>query len=152
MVACIILVLEVEIASRQILIAHTIMMIPFSNTLYPFSSCFSFSFSFSTFLVAPRILTVGDPHRAFTAAKCLDGANPMAQKPEEVGPAVFYHASNRGFTTYTGRFKGSLVSIISIGMASVPCLSGGRIDVMARASMHPYMLTFVWLVYSRDIR
>lgn len=70
------------------------------------------------FLVASRILTVGDPHRAFTAAKCLDSVNYMAQKPEELGPAVFYHASNRGFTTFTGHFKGTRISIISIGMVS----------------------------------
>ena len=59
---------------------------------------------------------MGDPHRAFIAAKCLDGANRGAQKPEELGPAIFYHASNRGFTTFTGRFRGIHISIISIGM------------------------------------
>ncbi|MBW0548061.1 hypothetical protein O181_087776 [Austropuccinia psidii MF-1] len=55
--------------------------------------------------VANRILTVGDPVRARRIAQHLDAS-----------PQAFECTSQRGFTTFTGRFKGVPVSIIAIGM------------------------------------
>jgi uridine phosphorylase len=54
-------------------------------------------------IVHPRIITVGDALRARKLSKLLDSVE-------------FEHASSRGFTTYSGKFKGVPVSILSIGM------------------------------------
>lgn len=67
-------------------------------------------------LVAPRVLTVGDPNRARVVAQLLDGATIDPLNPMSLGPSVFMHESNRGFTTYTGTFEGVPVSIVAIGM------------------------------------
>lgn len=52
--------------------------------------------------VASRIITVGDPHRAKSLALNLSETT--------------RYLSKRGFLTITGSFKGTLVSIIAIGM------------------------------------
>ncbi|CAA7262381.1 unnamed protein product [Cyclocybe aegerita] len=57
--------------------------------------------------VANRIVTVGTPSRANTIASHLD------EKPKP-----FVLTSERGFMTITGLFKGTPVSIVSIGMGS----------------------------------
>ncbi|KAF9269740.1 purine and uridine phosphorylase [Marasmius fiardii PR-910] len=57
--------------------------------------------------VANRIVTVGSPSRARTIAQLLD-----------VVPKPFVLESERGFLTFTGRYKGIPVSIMSIGMGS----------------------------------
>lgn len=63
-----------------------------------------------------RILTVGDPSRAFIISKLLDGADASAKTPEQLGSKVFYLASNRGFVTFSGLYHNVPVSIIAIGM------------------------------------
>ncbi|KAJ6483617.1 nucleoside phosphorylase domain-containing protein [Mycena vitilis] len=55
--------------------------------------------------VANRIVTVGSPSRAHTIASHFDSA-----------PKPFELASERGFLTITGRYKGVPVSVVSIGM------------------------------------
>ncbi|KAJ7708312.1 uridine phosphorylase [Mycena rosella] len=55
--------------------------------------------------VANRIITVGSPSRARTVAAHFDAA-----------PKHFELASERGFLTITGRYKGVPVSVVSIGM------------------------------------
>ncbi|KAK1232767.1 hypothetical protein PQX77_004092 [Marasmius sp. AFHP31] len=55
--------------------------------------------------VANRIVTVGSASRARTLAKFLDES-----------PKPFEFESERGFLTITGRYKGTPVSIMSIGM------------------------------------
>ncbi len=55
--------------------------------------------------IANRILVVGDPDRAKLIVQLLDD-------PEN----VFTHASNRGFSTYTGTKHGVPVTIMAIGM------------------------------------
>ncbi|KAJ7929579.1 nucleoside phosphorylase domain-containing protein [Mycena leptocephala] len=55
--------------------------------------------------VANRIVTVGSPSRAHTVASHFDAA-----------PKPFELASERGFLTVTGRYKGVPVSVVSIGM------------------------------------
>lgn len=55
--------------------------------------------------IASRILSVGCPGRAALIAKALDKSSP-----------IFSHTSPRGFTTYTGTFERTRVSIIAIGM------------------------------------
>ncbi|OSX68167.1 hypothetical protein POSPLADRAFT_1043294 [Postia placenta MAD-698-R-SB12] len=55
--------------------------------------------------VANRIVTVGAPSRARGIALYLDAS-----------PKPFTLASERGFTTITGRYKGVPISIVSIGM------------------------------------
>lgn len=55
--------------------------------------------------VANRIVTVGAPSRARGIALYLDAS-----------PKPFTLASERGFTTITGRYKGIPISIVSIGM------------------------------------
>ncbi|KAG7095308.1 hypothetical protein E1B28_006074 [Marasmius oreades] len=57
--------------------------------------------------VANRIVTVGSPSRARTVAQLLDNV-----------PKPFKLESERGFLTITGRYKGTPVSIMSIGMGS----------------------------------
>ncbi|KAL1674315.1 nucleoside phosphorylase domain-containing protein [Schizophyllum commune] len=57
--------------------------------------------------VANRIVTVGSPSRAHTLASLLDAT-----------PKPFTLASERGFLTITGRYKGVPISIMSIGMGS----------------------------------
>lgn len=57
--------------------------------------------------VANRIVTVGSPSRANTVASFLDSQ-----------PKPFILSSERGFLTITGRYKGTPISIISIGMGS----------------------------------
>ncbi|KAG9304512.1 hypothetical protein G9A89_020076 [Geosiphon pyriformis] len=55
--------------------------------------------------VANRIITVGDPARAKLLAKSLDNDTPL-----------FTYESQRGFLTITGRYRGTPISIIAIGM------------------------------------
>jgi uridine phosphorylase len=55
--------------------------------------------------IANRILVVGDPDRAKLVKSCLDN-------PDN----CFESTSNRGFTTYTGKFRGVPVTIMSTGM------------------------------------
>ncbi|KAF8823244.1 purine and uridine phosphorylase [Lentinula edodes] len=57
--------------------------------------------------IANKIITVGSPSRALTIAAHLD---------EE--PKKFRIESERGFQTITGRYKGTPVSVISIGMGA----------------------------------
>ncbi|KAJ3479213.1 hypothetical protein NLI96_g9216 [Meripilus lineatus] len=57
--------------------------------------------------VANRVITVGSPSRARRIATYLDGS-----------PKTFELSTERGFLTFTGRYKGVPVSIISIGMGS----------------------------------
>ncbi|KAJ3851199.1 nucleoside phosphorylase domain-containing protein [Lentinula lateritia] len=57
--------------------------------------------------IANKIITVGSPSRALTIAAHLD---------EE--PRKFRIESERGFQTITGRYKGTPVSVISIGMGA----------------------------------
>lgn len=57
--------------------------------------------------IANRILLVGDPLRAeLIATSCLD----KTEKP------VFFRTSTRGFTWYTGLYRGVPVTIMAIGM------------------------------------
>ncbi|KAJ6555215.1 nucleoside phosphorylase domain-containing protein [Mycena vulgaris] len=55
--------------------------------------------------VANRIVTVGSPSRAHTVAAHFDAT-----------PPPFELASERGFLTITGRYKGVPISVVSIGM------------------------------------
>lgn len=57
--------------------------------------------------VANRIITVGSPSRAERISTFLDAS-----------PKPFRLATERGFLTITGRYKGTPVSIVSIGMGS----------------------------------
>ncbi|KAF8898023.1 nucleoside phosphorylase domain-containing protein [Gymnopilus junonius] len=57
--------------------------------------------------VANRIVTVGSPSRANTIASFLDAQ-----------PKPFVLNSERGFLTITGRYKGTPISIVSIGMGN----------------------------------
>ncbi|KAF5346483.1 hypothetical protein D9756_010040 [Leucocoprinus leucothites] len=57
--------------------------------------------------VANRIITVGSPSRAQSIAKFLDHS-----------PRPFELFSERGFLTITGRYSGTPVSIVSIGMGN----------------------------------
>jgi uridine phosphorylase len=52
-------------------------------------------------------ITVGSPSRATGIASFLDN-----------NPKPFVLSSERGFLTVTGRFKGTPISIVSIGMGS----------------------------------
>ncbi|GMI03190.1 hypothetical protein TrVE_jg13078 [Triparma verrucosa] len=61
--------------------------------------------------LASRILTVGDPARAALLASHL------TPRPQDKG-RLFIHSSSRGFTTYTGLFLSTPISIISFGMGS----------------------------------
>lgn len=58
--------------------------------------------------MANRIVTVGSPARAELIAKNFD-----ADAPTKV-----FHSS-RGFSTYTGYYHGTMVSVVAIGMVSV---------------------------------
>jgi hypothetical protein len=99
---------------------------------------------FHILLVANRVLTVGDPRRALEIAHFLDksfknrdandsvavsngecsclsinGATNYAVDQDtanDFSPSVTVIHSSRGFTTYTGTYKGVPISIISIGM------------------------------------
>lgn len=55
--------------------------------------------------LASRILTVGDPARAALLASHL------TPRPQDKG-RLFIHSSSRGFTTYTGLFLSTPISII----------------------------------------
>ena len=57
--------------------------------------------------MANRVVTVGSTARAELIAKNFD-----SDKPTKV-----IHSS-RGFSTYTGYYQGTLVSIVAIGMVS----------------------------------
>jgi uridine phosphorylase len=57
--------------------------------------------------IANRVVLVGDPDRAKLVAALLD-------YPDR----TFTHASNRGFTTYTGTYQGIPVSIMAMGMGA----------------------------------
>ncbi|KAI8646451.1 nucleoside phosphorylase domain-containing protein [Parasitella parasitica] len=61
--------------------------------------------------VANRVITVGDHVRARKIAKLLDSE-------EETGHPIFERTSQRGFLTITGRYKGTPVSIMAIGMGN----------------------------------
>lgn len=63
------------------------------------------AYSCYVYKVASRILTVGDPARALRLSLLLDSVR-------------FTHHSARGFSTYTGHFKGIPVSIVAIGMGT----------------------------------
>ncbi|KAF9174063.1 hypothetical protein BGX21_005700 [Mortierella sp. AD011] len=66
--------------------------------------------------LANRILTVGDPARAITLSRSLDGVD-LENTPAKTIPSnLFSCSSHRGFLTITGRFKGVPVSIVAIGM------------------------------------
>ncbi|KAF9986347.1 hypothetical protein BGZ75_001932 [Mortierella antarctica] len=66
--------------------------------------------------LANRVLTVGDPARAITLARSLDGVD-LENTPAKTIPAnLFSYASHRGFLTITGTYKGVPVSIVAIGM------------------------------------
>ncbi|RKP39847.1 hypothetical protein BJ085DRAFT_40990, partial [Dimargaris cristalligena] len=58
------------------------------------------------FILAHRVITVGDPERAGKFAKLLD----------QEDADLFAHLSHRGFYTITGTYKGVPVSIVAIGM------------------------------------
>ncbi|KAF9433382.1 hypothetical protein BGZ76_009539 [Entomortierella beljakovae] len=66
--------------------------------------------------LANRILTVGDPARAITLSRSLDGVDLKNTSPKTIPSNLFSHSSHRGFLTITGRFKGVPVSIVAIGM------------------------------------
>ncbi|GJE89279.1 purine and uridine phosphorylase [Phanerochaete sordida] len=78
--------------------------------------------------VANRIITVGSPSRAERIAGFLDAS-----------PAPFRLATERGFLTITGRYQGTPLSIVSIGMGNAmadffvrevrECLSGDMVVV-----------------------
>ncbi|TPX38098.1 hypothetical protein SmJEL517_g00335 [Synchytrium microbalum] len=55
--------------------------------------------------VASRILCVGDPNRAKTLSTLFDKPGPLFEK-----------ATKRGFTTFTGYYKGKPLSIVATGM------------------------------------
>ena len=63
-----------------------------------------------------RILCVGDPSRAYVIAQLLDGAKMDPSNPSSLGASVFVHVSGRGFSTYSGKYKGTPISIVAIGM------------------------------------
>ncbi|KAF9902593.1 hypothetical protein EC991_004766 [Linnemannia zychae] len=65
--------------------------------------------------LANRIITVGDPARAIVLSRSLDGVDP-ATPAKTVPTNLFSCASHRGFLTITGRYKGTPVSIVAIGM------------------------------------
>ncbi|KAG9060932.1 hypothetical protein KI688_007890 [Linnemannia hyalina] len=65
--------------------------------------------------LANRIITVGDPARAIVLSRTLDGVDPSAPV-KSISANLFSHASHRGFLTITGRYKGTPVSIVAIGM------------------------------------
>eukprot|EP01128_Nolandella_sp_AFSM9_P008101 TRINITY_DN466_c0_g1_i2.p1 TRINITY_DN466_c0_g1~~TRINITY_DN466_c0_g1_i2.p1 ORF type:complete len:376 (+),score=85.30 TRINITY_DN466_c0_g1_i2:96-1130(+) len=55
--------------------------------------------------LANRVVLVGDPNRAKLISSFFDDVDNL-----------FVRSSNRGFTTYTGRFNGTPVSVMAIGM------------------------------------
>lgn len=63
-------------------------------------------------------VTVGSPSRAETIARLLDQGEHSDHHGDVYRPvpAVFRLASERGFLTITGRFRGVPISIVSIGM------------------------------------
>jgi len=63
--------------------------------------------------VANRVISVGDPARAERVSRHLDENQPGGDKE-----SMFVNRSSRGFTTYTGKYKGVPVSIIAIGMGT----------------------------------
>lgn len=58
--------------------------------------------------LANDIIIVGDPNRAAIVSQLL--------APDTSVPDLFPHTCSRGFTVYTGFFKGRRVSVVSIGM------------------------------------
>lgn len=56
--------------------------------------------------VANRVVTVGDPSRASLLASLFDG------------PPHFQLATNRGFTTHTGLYKGVPLTVVATGMGT----------------------------------
>ncbi|KAF9345459.1 hypothetical protein BGX26_003102 [Mortierella sp. AD094] len=66
--------------------------------------------------LANRVLTVGDPARAITLSRSLDGVDLQNTPAKTIPSNLFSFASHRGFLTITGRFKGVPVSIVAIGM------------------------------------
>ena len=69
-------------------------------------------------IVEHRILCVGDPSRAYVVAQLLDGAKVDPSSPQSLGSSVFIHVSGRGFSTYSGKYKGVPISIVAIGMVN----------------------------------
>lgn len=79
------------------------------------------SFVSSCFIEYPTCLhqiTVGSPSRAEAIALLLDQVEHSDAHGDVYGPspAIFRLASDRGFLTVTGRYRGVPVSIVSIGM------------------------------------
>jgi uridine phosphorylase len=71
--------------------------------------------------VANRIITVGDPERAIGMAAYLDGGEVIQQGSYKQylnykDDNLFIFTSPRLFTTVTGRYRGTPLSIIAIGM------------------------------------
>ncbi|KAF8930863.1 nucleoside phosphorylase domain-containing protein [Dissophora ornata] len=66
--------------------------------------------------LANRILTVGDPARAITLSRSLDGVDLENTPPKAIPSNLFSFASHRGFLTITGHYHGVPVSIVAIGM------------------------------------
>lgn len=78
--------------------------------------------------VSNLVLTVGDEHRAKSIALMFDGARQISLPADGILPilsnnshsvgikGVYGYRSSRGFLTYTGRYKGFPVSVVSIGM------------------------------------
>lgn len=82
-------------------------VIPTSNTEFPLDSEGRvYHVGAKRGEIANRVLLVGDPQRAELIAEYLD----KTSKP------VFFRTSARGFTWYTGRYKGTPVTIMAIGM------------------------------------
>ena len=71
--------------------------------------------------VSNLIITVGDELRARSIALMFDNATLKDNVATDVLPQirnVFSHHSSRGFLTFTGKYKGRPISVISIGMGS----------------------------------
>lgn len=86
----------------------TLTVIPTSNTEFPLDSEGRvYHIGAKRGEIANRILLVGDPNRAeLIATTHLD----------KDGSKVFYRTSTRGFTWYTGRYQGTPVTVMAIGM------------------------------------
>lgn len=86
----------------------TLTVIPTSNTEFPLDTEGRvYHIGAKRGEIANRVLLVGDPNRAELIANAhLD----------KDGKAVFYRTSTRGFTWYTGRYRGTPVTVMAIGM------------------------------------
>jgi uridine phosphorylase len=85
----------------------TVTVIPTSNTEFPLDAEGRvYHIGAKRGEIANRVLLVGDPNRADLIAKAWLDTNEN----------VFYRTSTRGFTWYTGKYKGTPVTIMAIGM------------------------------------